>query len=74
MPCPSKLTRLIVLFVRGYQLLLSPLSPPACRFFPSCSQYAIQALLRYGALRGALLFLRRLLRCHPFGPFGVDPL
>jgi len=64
----------LVLLVRLYQRLVSPLLPPACRFYPSCSRYAIEALERHGALRGGLLALRRLGRCHPFHPGGLDPV
>jgi uncharacterized protein len=60
--------------IRGYQLLLSPLLPPSCRFTPSCSQYALEAVTRYGALRGTWLAARRLVRCHPFHPGGFDPV
>lgn len=64
---------LIALF-RGYQYLISPLFPPACRFVPSCSQYAIEAVTKYGALRGTLLALWRIVRCHPFSRGGYDPV
>jgi putative membrane protein insertion efficiency factor len=57
-----------------YQRLVSPLLPRACRFAPSCSEYARLALLEYGLARGAWLAARRLLRCHPFHPGGYDPL
>jgi putative membrane protein insertion efficiency factor len=60
--------------IRGYQLLLSPLLPPSCRFTPSCSQYALEAVTRHGALRGTWLAARRLARCHPFHPGGFDPV
>jgi len=60
--------------VRGYRLLLSPLLAPSCRFFPSCSEYAEQALSRHGALRGGWLTARRLCRCGPWHPGGVDPV
>jgi uncharacterized protein len=60
--------------VRAYQLLVSPLLPPACRFLPSCSEYAAEAIERHGALRGAALALRRLARCHPWGGSGYDPV
>jgi putative membrane protein insertion efficiency factor len=63
-----------ILFVRGYQILLSPLLPPACRFFPSCSHYAIQAFEKHGLLRGTHLAAWRLLRCQPFGRGGYDPV
>jgi putative membrane protein insertion efficiency factor len=60
--------------VRGYQLTISPVLPPACRFTPTCSQYALEAIQRYGAVRGAWLAARRLARCHPFHPGGFDPV
>lgn len=59
--------------VRAYQLLISPLLPSACRFYPSCSEYARVAILRRGLLRGGLMTLRRLAACHPFHPGGFDP-
>lgn len=59
--------------VRGYQLLLRPLLPPACRFQPSCSDYALESLGQHGLLRGGWLAARRLGRCHPFHPGGYDP-
>ena len=58
--------------IRAYQIVLGPLLGGACRFYPSCSQYAAEAIERHGARRGAPLALRRLLRCHPFSPGGVD--
>ena len=66
--------RLIVLVIRGYQLLLSPFLPHACRFYPTCSEYACQALTRYGICDGVWLAVKRLARCHPFHPGGFDPL
>lgn len=68
------LARLLVMLVRGYQVGISPWLPPACRYTPSCSQYAIEALQRHGALKGSWLAGRRLLRCHPFRPGGYDPV
>ena len=59
--------------VRGYQLLLRPLLPAACRFQPSCSEYAREALSSHGVIQGGWLVLRRLARCHPFNPGGYDP-
>lgn len=66
--------RLLILLVRAYQLLISPLLGPTCRFYPSCSAYAVQALRAHGALRGSWLAARRLGRCHPWNPGGVDPV
>jgi putative membrane protein insertion efficiency factor len=60
--------------VRAYQWLVSPLLPPSCRFYPSCSAYAATALSRHGAVRGGWLAARRVCRCHPFHPGGVDPV
>jgi uncharacterized protein len=60
--------------IRGYQVLVSPLLPPSCRFSPSCSQYALEAIGRHGALKGSCLAARRLARCHPFHPGGFDPV
>lgn len=57
-----------------YQVLISPLLPSSCRFYPTCSEYAREAVLRYGVLKGSWLALRRLLRCRPFGPEGFDPV
>jgi putative membrane protein insertion efficiency factor len=68
------MTRLLVLLVRGYQVLISPLLPPqTCRFTPTCSQYAIDAVRKHGPLRGSYRAARRILRCHPFHPGGYDP-
>lgn len=60
--------------VKGYKYLISPLLPPSCRFTPTCSTYTIQAVEKYGVLRGAFKGLLRLLRCHPFSRGGYDPL
>lgn len=65
---------LIRLVIRLYQLLLSPLLGPRCRFYPSCSDYALQALDEHGAWRGSWLALKRLARCHPLHPGGYDPV
>jgi len=64
----------LVLIIRGYQLWVSPLLPAACRYYPTCSDYAIQALEKHGAIRGSWLALRRIARCHPFRPGGYDPV
>lgn len=60
--------------IRFYQRFISPLNAPACRFYPSCSEYALQAIKRYGPWRGLWLSLRRILKCHPFHPGGYDPV
>jgi uncharacterized protein len=60
--------------IRAYQLLLAPILPPSCRYYPSCSHYAAAAVARHGPWRGSLLALRRLLRCHPWGGGGYDPV
>lgn len=65
---------LLILFVRGYQVALSPLLPAACRYHPTCSNYAIEALEKHGALRGTWLAVKRIARCHPFRPGGFDPV
>jgi putative membrane protein insertion efficiency factor len=65
---------LIRALIRAYQLLLSPLLGPRCRFHPSCSQYALDALAAHGTVRGGALTLRRLARCHPWHPGGYDPV
>ena len=64
----------LILMVRGYQLIISPWLPPSCRFTPTCSQYSIEALRKYGALKGCWLTLKRLSRCHPGGGSGSDPV
>ncbi|MFJ9991966.1 membrane protein insertion efficiency factor YidD [Pseudomonas putida] len=65
---------LLMALVRGYQLCISPMLGNRCRFHPSCSQYSLEALRTYGALRGSWLTLCRLLRCHPLHPGGFDPV
>ena len=60
--------------IRGYQGFISPIFPPSCRFTPSCSEYTLEAVARYGLIRGTWLGGRRLLRCHPFHPGGHDPV
>lgn len=66
--------RLLAGAIRVYQRFVSPLFPRRCRFYPTCSEYARQALLRYGIVKGSYLGLRRLLRCHPWHPGGYDPV
>jgi uncharacterized protein len=63
---------LLILPIRLYQRAISPMVGPRCRFYPSCSQYAVEAILKHGSLRGSWLALARLTRCHPWHPGGVD--
>jgi len=71
----SKLINFIfILPIKIYQLVLSPLIGPSCRFNPTCSHYAIQAISKYGALKGLYLGLKRIIRCHPWGESGNDPV
>jgi len=65
---------LIQAIIQTYRWLISPLLGPSCRFYPTCSAYALEALDRHGALHGSWLAVRRLLRCHPFNPGGFDPV
>ncbi len=65
---------LVIQMIKGYRLLISPLFPPSCRFTPTCSQYALEAVDRFGAIQGSWLALKRVLRCHPWHPGGYDPV
>lgn len=66
--------RIILFLIRAYRKYLSPQRPPCCRFVPTCSEYALEAVEKYGAWKGSWLALRRLLRCHPFCKGGYDPV
>ena len=66
--------KLLILLIRAYQVVLSPFIGGACRFLPSCSAYAIEAIATHGAWRGSILAVRRLARCHPLGRAGIDPV
>ena len=68
------MTHILLVLIRVYQRFVSPYTPPSCRFYPSCSAYAVDAIARYGAWRGGYLAVRRLLRCHPFRAGGYDPV
>ena len=65
---------LVLFLISVYQKLISPLKPSTCRFYPSCSTYAFQAVEKYGVGKGLLLALKRIIKCHPFNPGGYDPL
>jgi hypothetical protein len=71
MTWPSRIAQLLIL---GYQVLISPVLPANCRYWPSCSHYAREALARHGLGKGGWLALRRLMRCHPWGGWGYDPV
>ena len=64
----------LILLIKIYQLIISPLFPPSCRFTPTCSEYTLEALKKYGILKGGWLGFRRIIRCHPWGGSGYDPL
>ena len=68
------MSELLLKLIRFYRKHLSPARPPCCRFIPTCSEYAMQAIEKYGAVKGSWLALRRLLRCHPFCKGGYDPV
>jgi uncharacterized protein len=71
---PSAAARVLVALITGYRRFVSPLLAPRCRFEPSCSAYALEAVREHGALRGTWLAVRRIGRCHPFHPGGFDPV
>ena len=66
--------RLLLALIRGYRTYISPSRPPCCRFIPTCSAYAVTAINRYGALKGGLMAVWRILRCNPFSKGGYDPV
>ncbi|MEN6320785.1 MAG: membrane protein insertion efficiency factor YidD [Syntrophaceae bacterium] len=68
------LEKVLIFFIHVYQICISPLFTPCCRFYPSCSEYVITAIRRYGPIRGSFYGLMRLFRCHPFHPGGYDPV
>lgn len=71
---PGRGARAAAAVLSGYKRFVSPLMPPACRFQPTCSEYARESILRHGLTKGAWLTIRRLARCHPFHPGGLDPV
>jgi len=66
--------KIAIIMIKIYRLFISPLKPPTCRFVPTCSDYALQAIEKYGIIRGGKMAIRRILRCHPFHPGGYDPV
>lgn len=70
----SVVGRILVLLIRGYQRFLSPLLPACCIYRPTCSQYALEAVTRYGAVKGGWMAIKRICRCHPFHKGGYDPV
>jgi uncharacterized protein len=65
---------ILIKLIRFYQRFISPATPPSCRFYPTCSSYSLEAVKRFGALKGGYLAVKRILKCHPFHPGGVDPV
>lgn len=66
--------KIFIGFIRGYQKFISPLFPPSCRYYPTCSNYAVQAIQKHGAIKGGIMGMARILRCHPFIKGGYDPV
>ena len=66
--------KILLLLIKAYRSFISPLFPPTCRFQPTCSQYALEAIAQYGTFKGGWLAIKRILRCHPFHPGGYDPI
>jgi putative membrane protein insertion efficiency factor len=65
---------LVISIIKLYQKIISPLTPPSCRFYPTCSHYGVEAVEKHGALKGTYLAVKRILRCHPFNEGGYDPV
>jgi putative membrane protein insertion efficiency factor len=66
--------KIFISVIRFYQVVISPIKPPSCRFYPTCSHYGLEAVQRFGALKGGWLTVKRILKCHPFHPGGIDPV
>lgn len=66
--------KILIGLIRFYQVAISPLKPPTCRFYPTCSQYGMEAIKRFGAIKGSWLTIKRILKCHPLHPGGYDPV
>ena len=67
-------TRILIIFIKIYRYLISPLINPSCRYLPTCSEYSIEALKTYGLVKGLLLSFKRIISCHPWGNGGFDPV
>jgi len=65
---------ILLVLIRFYQLVISPIKPPSCRFYPTCSHYGLEAIRRHGATKGGWLTIKRICKCHPFHPGGFDPV
>ena len=65
---------ILIIPIKAYQILISPLLGPSCRFAPTCSQYAVEAIQKYGPIKGSWLAFKRIIRCHPWGGWGHDPV
>lgn len=68
------LKKIMVGIIRFYQIVISPLKPPTCRFYPTCSHYGLESVKRFGAIKGGWLTVKRIVKCHPFHPGGFDPV
>ncbi|MEH7502216.1 membrane protein insertion efficiency factor YidD [Neobacillus drentensis] len=68
------LKKAFLAIIRFYQIVISPIKPPTCRFYPTCSHYGLEAIQRFGALKGGWLTIKRIAKCHPFHPGGLDPV
>ncbi|MGP7818364.1 membrane protein insertion efficiency factor YidD [Niallia sp. 01092] len=66
--------KIFIILILFYQKIISPLTPPTCRFYPTCSSYGLEAIRKYGALKGGFLTIKRIVKCHPFHPGGIDPV
>lgn len=66
--------KIVTILIRGYQQVISPLLPPTCRFMPTCSEYSLEAVSKYGVMKGGWLSIKRISKCHPFHPGGYDPV
>jgi len=66
--------KILILLIKFYKKYISPLKGPSCKFYPTCSEYALEAISKYGALKGGFLAIKRILKCHPFNKGGYDPV